>query len=744
MPVVAYCYNLLRYVAQLDRSGVLKNLFVRPVYLVNWFVKVGQASENHELGILIKEMAMEKEQKGQLNNHNGNGNKQLKLQPEHIQQLNKLKNNEDEQLDKLVAFYIENKVTIDHLLNLDGLKLNISANVINQLAVIIDEGNDKVKANKNKEGALKLYEYAAEKGYYVAQRNAGLMYLYDKTVQENIEKAISFLKKAAGSANADDKDNDCQYLLGQAYFKHGNLKQALIEYEKVKANNENFMEAKKSIKLVLGKQLEKIYDNVTLTLDSQLSKLSLKDEKNAEVKSAEIKSSVSKKPGLFSVSSILDGYDSSSVHSVLIEKEIKYVQFKAANQAVALISDCIIEVEKNNSSQEVIEALKKKQEELQSKHADIENNYQAARKAYEDLMNATGNREFKRQVQTEKHYFSPHRTRKKQTLEIAKKLQKNRLAENSDEVKSIIVDAVPARRVITAEISTIEASLRLYGRSAYRNRYRTELGWTLSCETSNSYTAYTHRYGCKEKIQLGISQIKYRQRLNPHDNHLGDYHMEDLGNYDRIISIINSVTGTTEQKINKENEKKLAAYMLRYSKKGQGVTVNELKIINPMKTNENIEEDTININRIFYHCFVKEIARWMLPEDPENEMPFATAQLRAIKLIQEGYLSVKEVFAQYAPYGVFTGKNIGEDIDIVKKKISAINRLYVQFILKLKSENLLEHINFFKEHKNAEFVTTRKQLHQELREGYGSGSDTDGDGYDSDTAERLYSGAFSF
>lgn len=440
----------------------------------------------------------------------------------------------------------------------------------------------------------------------------------------------------------------------------------------------------------------------------------------------EEKSPVKKPPSGFSISSTLDGYDPKVVDPIITEREIKCFEFNVASQAVALIQNRVVETEKNPPPEQTTAILLKKKQELEAQKTIAENNYNAVQESYEILVNGVEEKELKRQVETEKHYFSPSRTQKKDALEIAKHLQANRLANKTQNSKPLKVDNIPTRRLITAEISTIKASLMVYGRPPDKNPYGTNLGWTSVSSIKKKELSHC------EDINLGDDlSIKYQQKVHPHYNHVGDYYMDDLGKYKDIFKKINSITSTTDEKTHVENEKRLASYMLRYSKTGQSITLNDLKQIKPEATLDDVK----HINRILYHCFVKEIARWMLPKNSENELPFATAQLRAVKLIEKGYLRMEQVFSQFAPYGVFTDKGIVKNIASVKKKIKMINTLYKKTILTPESGSLIKHINFLSQH--GMLVTTRKQLHEELKSGYGAGSDTDGEGYDSDTAENM-------
>src|SRR5262249_14868117 len=100
---------------------------------------------------------------------------------------------------------------------------------------------------------------------------------------------------------------------------------------------------------------------------------------------------------------------------------------------------------------------------------------------FKEILKISMKKEIERQIQTEKHYFSPHRTKKQATLDFAKTIQSNRLIhDDPTKVKELTVNNQPTRRLITAEISTIEASLRIFGRNQNNSWYDTELGWCVA------------------------------------------------------------------------------------------------------------------------------------------------------------------------------------------------------------------------------------------------------------------------
>lgn len=480
---------------------------------------------------------------------------------------------------------------------------------------------------------------------------------------------------------------------------------------------------------LLTYEFSKANPNIKLESLPQVERLSI-NEKQINVK-----------PGWFLVSPILEGYELPMISEINFKMDIELAEIELKKaQEKSTLADSYLEKARNNKMPNgFIEELRQKAVEFEKQKSAPEKLFNEAKQKYDSLINEAENKEFQRQIQTEKHFFSPHRTNNPFTRDKALLIQKNRIVEGQEEVQALKLTDVPSRRMITAEISTIEASLRLYGRG--NSDYDAEYGWhTASRELVGYYNDHEIKHGNTEEIQLGATEISYYQKVNPHCNHTGDYFMFVLGNYNNIISIINSITGTQMESIQTEKEKKLAEYMLRFSKHGIPVSLGELKELNPKAIDESVNE----INRIFYHCFVKEPARWMLPRATENELPFAIAQIRAVKLIIHGYLSMSDVFAQYAPYGVFTDKEVGKNIAKVREKIRNINRMYTQLVLMPQQEHAGKHVSFFKSHKSGQFVTTRKELHHELKDAYGGDSDTDDEGYDSDTADKLYSGAFKF
>jgi hypothetical protein len=353
----------------------------------------------------------------------------------------------------------------------------------------------------------------------------------------------------------------------------------------------------------------------------------------------------------------------------------------------------------------------------------LEKKYDALMQGYSGL--------FRKQVQTEKHFFRPQRTFSLQTKKLAATFQENRFTKVPATIPNIDVGKIPTRRLITAEVSVLEASLETNGRNKTNYTYVDQKWNRIKSEISSK-----EEYSNHEIVSLNGAEIKYQHRLKPHRNHLGDYFMYDLGTYKEIYNHLFSIVINDNPQIQTSNEILMAEWMLRYIHDGQPVTLEELSQINSTK----IQADLDKLNRILYHCFVKEISSRMLPGDASRDLPLATAQARALKLIAKGMLKLKDVFDQDAPFGVYTGINImkGENFELLKQKLQRIECKYLTLLHQNTSSNNLD------ENQLVQLTQTRADLHHDLLTFFGGDVDSDGEGYDSETAEKEYPSTFEF
>lgn len=339
-----------------------------------------------------------------------------------------------------------------------------------------------------------------------------------------------------------------------------------------------------------------------------------------------------------------------------------------------------------------------------------------AKKELAEIKFAAHRKEVDRQYYVQRQFFNPSRTRKSETESIAKQLQSTRLG--SDETIPSVGE-VPTRRIITAERSTIEASKDILGLGK-KFLGRNQLGWIDQK---------------KEYVKLNEStSIEYFQNPGKHPNHLGNFFITIPGmnsaDYAEIFPFLQKITQSTLKTPHSSNEKKLASHMLRYSKSGTFLSMEELEEMNTDVT----EQDLKALNTIFYHIFVKEIARRMPCDNDKFDFPSAIITGRAIQLLKAGELTIKDVFSPDAPYGVVTGELLFKNHEKVILKIKRVNRLYNQVFYQSASKLS----RYFTQYPKAEVIASRKQLRKELQETYGGASDTDGDGYSSseDNSQR--------
>lgn len=278
--------------------------------------------------------------------------------------------------------------------------------------------------------------------------------------------------------------------------------------------------------------------------------------------------------------------------------------------------------------------------------------------------------------------------------------------------ESLNISNIPARALITAESATIRAAINA-GFAQAESGYLDTIGWCKAKTRpylSNGRTFYQN-FSPDVKVLLGESEIVYEQRTDPHRNFLGSFFMHDLGSYQDIFADLNTIIGVPlESDDRKTREIALAKLMQKYCHDGLPVTLKILQRINPAATALQVTK----INRIMFHCFVKEIAARLLQDNPEYQLPLATAQMRALYLLAEGKISMLEVFDKDASYGIFTGAEIFKNLDQLRDKILAIYESYV--FAKIGCADLTE--------------ISSEMVHQELREGYGGEDDTDNEVYD--------------
>lgn len=366
--------------------------------------------------------------------------------------------------------------------------------------------------------------------------------------------------------------------------------------------------------------------------------------------------------------------------------------------------------------------------------------------AYYALPASGYQKELQRQIQSEKRFFAPSRNRNPKVQELAHTFLQMRqfayaLQGAGPLTKPPELTGIPTRRIIAAEIAAIEASLSIMGAPQGYN----SMAFPWQIGSAPPYGKSIVTYTQQESVMYGDVLISYRLRLDPHQNRVGDFHNIDLGKYRKIYDDTLWELVKTADSVDKEKERIIASWMLKFAREGVVPQVEDIQQLQPMLSADIANNHLIHLIRIFYHCLVKEPVSLMICQDKDREVPLAICQLRAVKLVSEGYLSLSDVFNQDSPYGVFTGTNIkGSYIYELWEKVDRLNKLYMEKILLQKDDNQVQVTQYKQSFFGSNYphesypISTRAEIHEELKQFFGGDSDSDGEGYDSETEEIYF------
>lgn len=408
----------------------------------------------------------------------------------------------------------------------------------------------------------------------------------------------------------------------------------------------------------------------------------------------------------------LDGYDHRLLAEEIVNLEKAHSEYEHYKRRHKELEKQLKEAQEEGYISSARERISNEFSANRVKKVDAKTALKEAEQKLDAIQFAARRKEMEREYKVQRRFFAPTRNRNPQTKAIAQQLQSNRLM--TEDPQSLQLTQIPARRVITAERSTIESSLYSMGLSKFSSR--DQLGWIDQRS---------------ETVMLGETAVQYYQNPGDYPNHLGNYFLTipgmRNGDYDEILPFMHKVAQTTKDHTHKENEIKLAKLLLGYAQSGMSITTEQLKAININLT----DEDCRRFNNICYHVMVKEIARRMPCSDPKYDFPSAIVQARAIKLIESGFLTLEDVFDANAPYGVVTGKKLYNNHDLlVVLKINRVNRLYNEKIYGV--QHAVPLTPYLEEHPKGQFIASQKLLRKELQEAYGAAEDSDGEGYSSD------------
>lgn len=735
----------------------------------------------------------------------------MDIRPDHIKTINRLiaQNKQSTMKDLLRTWILNEDLSIDSLLyNCRNKDIAIPLQVINKIASLFANGKEGVPIDINI--AFKFYEVAAylnsaTANYYCAQ------YLFDGQLigGKKLELAYSYCLRSI------ELGSKRYTLMSEIYYEKMNYPAAVGYARRVidddyftnygnngnsggnsgaNGANSNSYSTNKQRKIAfliekksLEKQLQYVFATVhnlliqsslsTNSIDddnrvtSMISQLNISKQKALEAPNPNVKGI--KYSGWDYISEELDGFDCNCCGKLTSIAKVIELETNATKAALEVAKDHVLIAKKNYVVKEVIALLEMKQKEFESVAKDLET---AHKKNANDWLDYTDIEEhtIRRQLKAEQLYFDPHRTIVREVYLLANTLLERRLQEGELFPPFQLLDedslrTLPARELLTVERSIIDATTDCFGYQINTSNWNTGnlsfpsfpvLESRSPAGRSNSIDSFiqatcSKEYDFFETMKIGHAAIKYRQRISPQQQKLGEFWIEHLEpmSCDLILQQIDTITQSEHDCPCVQNEMKLAKLIEKFARYGQPIILPDLYDISEDCT----EIDVTNMNRIVYSLVVLQLVPWIIApvhnadgnysniySSSKLSLPLATAFARAIQLIAHGHLSFRELLTYESPLNIivlttqYLDRNVMKNL---KDNVKRINRLYNNAILHQRPANFSAYIQYWKGHPGGETLPTLREINRELREFFGGEHDTVDDlnfEDDNDYIEQLY------
>ncbi len=358
--------------------------------------------------------------------------------------------------------------------------------------------------------------------------------------------------------------------------------------------------------------------------------------------------------------------------------------------------------EKKQKLEEELVILEEARESLTKKHAKY---------------NPEKRRVFRRHA-TEQSFFNPKRSKKHaELIELTHNIIDQRFkleASDGEELPPpVVLDDVNARRFISAERAFQDAVVKLTSHENPRLGIPKvkEKAWNLD----NGHSGKTG-YGPVEQYLVSDTELESEHRTSPKRDRLGDSYLPQHGNYSS--DIYGFFWKITQEDL--EKEKSIAAFLIRYGKTHQTVSLEELQDLYEQATLGDVKK----FNQICFLVMEKEQAQWHHAVSESLQVGMAVSQARALIMVRAGFITLEEVFKNNTLFGIYSQTQIVKVPQDVEASCRRIDELYLIF---LQNKNLKEHFALLKKHMDKSqmvYVLTREQAHRDLGEVYGGESDT--------------------
>jgi len=406
----------------------------------------------------------------------------------------------------------------------------------------------------------------------------------------------------------------------------------------------------------------------------------------------------------------------------------KKVEIESVNK---MLKEMISPLSNTSSSH----ALEERLDVLKMELKDLESSLNKLYDKYEKYL--PEKRKVIRRHEAEKRFFNPRRSKKNQELiTLTNAIIDQRFKLNNNASNPINLNGKSSRQVISAERAFQEAVIALTGGDFPK------LGLPIMREKPWQFIGYDNKlrsgttsFGPIEVYQIGDTLVQSEHRVEPKRNRLGDSFLPQHKSYDSDISQFLFKLAQADI----EKEKQIATYMIRYGKSHRGISLEELQQINANLG----QEDVDFFNRICFLIMEKEQAQWHSAVNESFHIGMALAQARCLIMIEAGFISFDEAFKNNVLFGIYSNTGIIDDPYKVARCCKNIDNLYMAYLQK---EYPLDFFPFLKNRirkshgagMNDEIypgaVATRVQAHNDMTYVYGGDSDTDGEGYDTDSS----------
>lgn len=313
----------------------------------------------------------------------------------------------------------------------------------------------------------------------------------------------------------------------------------------------------------------------------------------------------------------------------------------------------------------------------------------------------------------ESRFFNPNRSSKlKKLQELSLKMIEARFKQSDD----VIPIGDNARQMISVE--------HMFQNAARSLTDETTLNLGMPVSRKRSREPDTKIYGPIERYQVGETTIELQHRADLSRNRFNLYIL-DLGTYKELYRTLILKLANNDV----EKEKQLAEFMIRYGKKHQGVSLEELLTMNTSSTIDDVKK----FNRLCFLMLDKEQGQWLSAPDEKYHLGLSVSQARCLILLKLGIIRFKDVFLKNPLMGVYSNSYLicDEGRDAVVAACQRIDDLYLTYLQKNKYS--ADYAAFIKKYEGQPSRTCiLRTAHQDLKAVYGGDSDSDGEGYNSD------------